>query len=94
MKRSVKRSIFIQIILFSMNGIYTLFKDRKQEADFRHGAYLSRDGNRVESSGRYTLFDENKIREKYCLRVAPRGVKGILLIIKNEHPYSGSDRYH
>ena len=31
MKRSVKRSIFIQIILFSMNGIYTLFKDRKQE---------------------------------------------------------------
>ena len=31
MKRSVKRSIYIQIMLFSMNGIYTLFKDRKQE---------------------------------------------------------------
>ena len=31
MKRSVKRSIFIQIVLFSMNGIYTLFKDKKQE---------------------------------------------------------------
>ena len=31
MKRSVKRSIFLQIMLFSMNGIYTLFKDRKQE---------------------------------------------------------------
>ena len=31
MKRSVKRSIFVQIMLFSMNGIYTLFKDRKQE---------------------------------------------------------------
>ena len=31
MKRSTKRSIFIQIMLFSMNGIYTLFKDRKQE---------------------------------------------------------------
>eukprot|EP00944_MAST-04C_sp_MAST-4C-sp1_P005200 g5200.t1 len=31
MKRSVKRSIFIQIMLFSINGIYTLFKDRKQE---------------------------------------------------------------
>eukprot|EP00944_MAST-04C_sp_MAST-4C-sp1_P000032 g32.t1 len=31
MKRSVKRSIFIQIMLFSMNGVYTLFKDRKQE---------------------------------------------------------------
>ena len=31
MKRSTQRSIFIQIMLFSMNGIYTLFKDRKQE---------------------------------------------------------------
>ena len=31
MKRSVKRSIYIQVMLFSMNGIYTLFKDRKQE---------------------------------------------------------------
>ena len=31
MKRSTKLSIFIQIMLFSMNGIYTLFKDRKQE---------------------------------------------------------------
>ena len=31
MKRSVKRSIYIQIVLFSMNGIYTLFKDKKQE---------------------------------------------------------------
>ena len=31
MKRSTKRSIFIQIVLFSMNGIYTLFKDKKQE---------------------------------------------------------------
>ena len=31
MKRSVKRSIFIQLMLFSLNGIYTIFKDRKQE---------------------------------------------------------------
>ena len=31
MKRSTQRSIFIQIMLFSINGIYTLFKDRKQE---------------------------------------------------------------
>ena len=31
MKRSVKLSIYIQIVLFSMNGIYTIFKDRKQE---------------------------------------------------------------
>ena len=31
MKRSTQRSIFMQVVLFSMNGIYTLFKDRKQE---------------------------------------------------------------
>ena len=31
MKRSTKLSIFIQIVFFSMNGLYTLFKDRKQE---------------------------------------------------------------
>ena len=31
MKRSTKRSIYLQVLLFSMTGIYTLFKDRKQE---------------------------------------------------------------
>ena len=31
MKRSTKLSIYIQIMLFSMSGIYTIFKDRKQE---------------------------------------------------------------
>ena len=31
MKRSTQRTIFIQVLLFSMNGIYTLFNDRKQE---------------------------------------------------------------
>ena len=31
MKRSTKRSIFLQIFLFSMTGVYTLFKDRKSE---------------------------------------------------------------
>ena len=31
MKRSAKLSIYIQVLLFSMNGIYTLFTDRKQE---------------------------------------------------------------
>ena len=31
MKRSVKQSVFIQIVLFGMNGIYIIFKDRKME---------------------------------------------------------------
>ena len=30
-KRSTKRAIYVQTMLFSVNGIYTLFKDRKQE---------------------------------------------------------------
>ena len=31
MKRSTKLSIFIQIVLFSLDGIYTVFKDKKME---------------------------------------------------------------
>ena len=31
MKRSTQRSIFLQVLLFSMSGIYTMFKDKKQE---------------------------------------------------------------
>ena len=31
MKRSTKRSIYLQILLFSMSGIYTMFTDKNQE---------------------------------------------------------------
>ena len=31
MARSTQRSIYIQVMLFSMNGIYNIIKDRKQE---------------------------------------------------------------
>ena len=31
MKRSTKRSIYIQIILFSITAVYTMFKDKKME---------------------------------------------------------------
>ena len=30
-KRSIKRSCFIQIFLFSLNGLWTMFKDKKME---------------------------------------------------------------
>jgi len=30
-KRSIKRSCFIQILLFSLNGMWTMFKDKKME---------------------------------------------------------------
>ena len=31
MKRSTKRSIFLQVLLFSITAIYTMFKDKKME---------------------------------------------------------------
>ena len=31
MKRSIQRSIFLQILLFSMTAVYTMFKDKKME---------------------------------------------------------------
>ena len=31
MKRSTKRSIFLQILLFGMTAVYTMFKDKKME---------------------------------------------------------------
>ena len=31
MQRSIKRSCFIQIFLFSLNGLWTMFKDKKME---------------------------------------------------------------
>ena len=31
MKRSTQRSIFLQIMLFGMTGVYTMFKDKKME---------------------------------------------------------------
>ena len=31
MKRSIQRSIYFQILLFSMTAVYTMFKDKKME---------------------------------------------------------------
>ena len=31
MKRSIQRSIFLQVLLFSMTAVYTMFKDKKME---------------------------------------------------------------
>ena len=43
MKRSTKLTMFIQIMLFSMDGIYTLFIDRRQELMiFATGLYIAR----------------------------------------------------
>ena len=70
MKRSTKRSIFIQIMLFSMNGIYTLFKDRKQELMIFATGNIYRETGTASKNVEDKQYSENKIREKY-LRVAP-----------------------
>ena len=31
LKRSTQRSIYLQVLLFSLNGVYTLFRDKKME---------------------------------------------------------------
>ena len=31
MKRSIQRSIFLQVLLFSISAVYTMFKDKKME---------------------------------------------------------------
>ena len=31
MKRSIQRSLFLQVLLFSMTAVYTMFKDKKME---------------------------------------------------------------
>ena len=31
MKRSTRRSIYLQVLLFSANGIYTMFTDKKMD---------------------------------------------------------------
>ena len=31
MQRSIQRSIFLQVLLFSMTAVYTMFKDKKME---------------------------------------------------------------
>ena len=43
MKRPTKLSIYIQIVLFSMNGIYTIFKDKKQELMIFATGYIYRE---------------------------------------------------
>ena len=52
MKRSTKRSIFLQIMLLYERHLYPIQRQETRTADLRHGEYLSRDRNGVERSGR------------------------------------------
>ena len=43
MKQSTQRAMFVQIVLFSMNGIYTIFKDKKQELMIFQAGHIYRE---------------------------------------------------
>ncbi len=76
MKRSIQRSIYIQIMLFSMNGVYTLFKDRKQELMiFATGQIYRETGKAQENAtedGNARITTEPEIQPKTKDRKASR----------------------
>ena len=87
MKRSTKRSIFIQVMLFSMNGIYTIFKDRKQELMIFATGHIYRETG----TGQENETDDGNVRTTQRLsynlkreivkRVATRGQISITKIL-------------
>ena len=65
MKRSTQRSIFIQVLLFSSNGIYTIYKDRKQELMiFATGNIYRETGTALKEVERTTFVTKTKRSEK------------------------------
>ena len=54
MKRSVKRAIFIQVMLFSITGIYTLFNDRKQELMIFATGHIYRETGTASKGSQYS----------------------------------------
>ena len=67
MKRATQRSIFIQIVLFSTSGIYTLLNDKKQKLlIFATGNYTVRQGPR-RRKWKKNLRTQDKIRENVVI---------------------------
>ena len=69
MKRSVKRSIFIQVMLFSITGIYTLFKDRKLELMIFATGHIYRETGTVSREVKDKQYSEKIKSEKGILSV-------------------------
>ncbi len=68
MKRATKRSIFLQIILFSMSGVYTIFKDRKMEMlMFANGHIYRKTGTASGDGDQRESFIENFPRFNFTL---------------------------
>ena len=67
MKRSVKLSIFVQIMLFGMNSTYILFKDRKQELMLFATGHIYRETRTVSPCRReveHKSFVQQKIKSE------------------------------
>eukprot|EP00944_MAST-04C_sp_MAST-4C-sp1_P013632 g13632.t1 len=69
MKRSVKRAIYIQVMLFSMYGIYTLFVDRKQELMIFATANIYRETGTASKEVEDKEYSKNIKSEKKSLSV-------------------------
>ena len=69
MKRSIKRSIFLQVMLFSTNGIYTLFKDRKQELMIFATGHIYRETGTASREVKDKQYSEKIKSEKGILSV-------------------------
>ena len=66
MKRSIQRSIFLQILLFSMTAVYTMFKDKKMEL------MIFATGNIYRETGTASKEIEDKIFSKKLRRERTR----------------------
>ena len=58
MQRSIKRSCFIQIFLFSLNGLWTMFKDKKMEK------MMFAIGNIYRETGTASKYVEDRVHER------------------------------
>ena len=66
MKRSTKRSIFLQVLLFGMTAVYTMFKDKKMEL------MIFATGNIYRETGTASKEIEDKIFSKKLRRERTR----------------------
>ena len=66
MKRSTKRSIFLQILLFGANGIYTMLVDKSMKLMVFATANIFRYGTTSEAI-EDTTFSSGRKREKNIL---------------------------
>jgi hypothetical protein len=83
MKRSMKRSIFFQILLFSMSGIYTMIVDKKQEQIVfaTENIYYRDTGTTSSNRGSMRLLGEDSASDEWLKWRVKWGQRGIVLCL-------------